>query len=172
MFALSEVEPKSDIAYWWGLRKFDVLLTLSRSNDQRKEFRVCFRSMLSMWHETPFSINVSVAYFCLRAYSHQAKTRAKAKKIKKTRLHSSRMRTARLLAVSHSIRWGGVCPTPWMQKPPPNTDPTGCRLPPVDRHLWKHILRKLRLRVVTITSKKTFTLASSFDRCEQTLTRK
>ena len=38
-------------------------------------------------------------------------------------MHSSRMRTARLLTVCRSIRWA-VCPIPLL-----DADPPGCRLP-------------------------------------------
>ena len=61
----------------------------------------------------------------------------------KTRMYSSRMLTAHLLIVSHSIQWGGggkgVCPTPWMQTarmqnpldvdPSLDEDTSGCRPP-------------------------------------------
>ena len=53
-------------------------------------------------------------------------------------MHSSRMRTARLLTVSHSIQWGGDMPNPPDADPlPPEVDPPGCRCPshppPMDR---------------------------------------
>ena len=88
-----------------------------------------------------------------------------------TRMHSSGMHTARLLTVSQhalgrgvypSIHWvggvsqhalgrrgvcpgwvsahGGICPEGCVADTPP---------PWTDRHLWKHNLRKLRLRAVT-----------------------
>ena len=67
-----------------------------------------------------------------------------------TRMHSSRMCTARPLTVSHSIWWGGVCPNPpgcrplsWMQTPQMQTPPLW-----TDQHLWKHNLHKLRLWAV------------------------
>ena len=45
-----------------------------------------------------------------------------------TRMHSSRMRTARSLSVSHSIRWGGwVLPSPLDTDPQMQTPPPGCR---------------------------------------------
>ena len=65
-----------------------------------------------------------------------------------TRMHFSRMRTARSLTVSRSMQWGrGVCPTSLNTDPPagcrpPDVDPLpGCRTPPGDdRCLWKHYL--------------------------------
>ena len=86
--------------------------------------------------------------------------------INATRMHSSRMRTACLLTVSHSIRWGGLPNPPWMQTPlpprcRPSTLPTGCRPPQsprmdahhpldTDRQMLVKILPcpKLRLRAV------------------------
>ena len=44
-----------------------------------------------------------------------------------TRMHSSRMRTASLLTVSHSVRGGGLA-----QPPHPRCRPPGCRSPPTD----------------------------------------
>ena len=67
-----------------------------------------------------------------------------------TRMQSSRMHTA------HSLPYGGSLETPptWTETPHLDRDPTR---PPdrdplwTDRHLWKHNLRKLRLRAVNIT---------------------
>ena len=48
-------------------------------------------------------------------------------------MHSSRMRTARSLTVSHSIQWGVLPNPPWMQIPldvdPLHAEPPGCRSP-------------------------------------------
>ena len=96
----------------------------------------------------------------------------------KTSMHSSRMRTARLLPVSPSMHCrgsapggclllGGVCSCggvcSWGVSAPRGVSasgPRGCvtqhamgQTPPplwTDRHLWKHNLRKLRLRAVII----------------------
>ena len=92
----------------------------------------------------------------------------------RTRMHSSRMRTAHSLTVSRSICWGAcmACTPPVMHAPPathapchaccpamhttpsPHMPPShACPPPPwTDRHLWKHNLRKLRLRAVNILS--------------------
>ena len=48
----------------------------------------------------------------------------------KTRMHSSRMRTAHSLTVARSIWWGGLSNPPWMQTPSLNADPPGCRSTP------------------------------------------
>ena len=48
-----------------------------------------------------------------------------------TRMYSSKMRTARLLTVSCSVWFRGVCSTPfWMQTPGMQTLPLGCTSPP------------------------------------------
>ena len=68
-----------------------------------------------------------------------------------TRMHSSWMRTARSLTVSHSVRWwggGGSGQPPWIQTPPfwmQTRSP--CEQ---NEQVWKHYLRKLRLRAVKI----------------------
>ena len=53
-------------------------------------------------------------FMCLESLGHTD--------VDKTRMHSSRMRTARLLTVSRSIQWGGSAhpppPRPPMQTPP------------------------------------------------------
>ena len=49
-----------------------------------------------------------------------------------TRMHSSRVRTARLLTISRSIPRGGLPNPPWMQTPPP-----GC-IAPTGRPPWMH----------------------------------
>ena len=77
--------------------------------------------------------------------------------ILKTRMHSSRMHTTRLLTISRSIRWGWgvVCPTPLdadhpspMQTPSPRCRPP--RTPWTEWHTHVKILPcpKLRLRTV------------------------
>ena len=86
-------------------------------------------------------------------------------------MHSSRIRTARSLTVSRSIRLGGVStqpppgcrhpldadPSPWMQTPPPHADPLdadlpGCRPPSPPRGQND----KLRLRAVIIARPLSF----------------
>ena len=62
-------------------------------------------------------------------------------------MHSSRMHTG------HSLPYGGISitETPWTETPRTETPPgQRPRSPPLwtDRHLWKHNLRKLRLRAV------------------------
>ena len=88
----------------------------------------------------------------------------------KTRIHSSRMSTARSLNVSHSICLGGhawhTCPPPCTPPshahpsathapchthPLPRMPPLPCKPTPVDRQTpVKHNLRKLRMRAVII----------------------
>ena len=65
---------------------------------------------------------------------------------KLTRMHSSMIRTVRLLIVSRIIRLGRICPTPPMC--PPHS--------PVwtDKDLWKHNLQKIRLWAVKIWRRK------------------
>ena len=58
-----------------------------------------------------------------------------------TRMHSSRMRTAHTLTLSHSIRWD------WGSAQPP-TSPDADPPSWTDTHLWKYNPRKLRLRAV------------------------
>ena len=43
------------------------------------------------------------------------------------------MHTTRLVTISHSIRWGGVCPTP-LDADPTDADPDGMQ-PPLDADL-------------------------------------
>ena len=58
-------------------------------------------------------------------------------------MHSSRMRTAQSLTISHSIQWGGVCPTP------PDADPLDADPPPYEQNDTKTLpCPKLRLRAV------------------------
>ena len=73
-----------------------------------------------------------------------------------TRKHSGRMRTARLLPVSHSIPciWGGVCSTPPLMQTPMEADPPwrqilpGGRTSPVNR--MTHMSKNITLWMVTI----------------------
>ena len=55
------------------------------------------------------------------------------------------MRTSRLLIVSYSIRGGGLL------NPPPETDPPGCRHPPVNRQTGVKTLSCPKLRLLAVT---------------------
>ena len=84
-------------------------------------------------HLQPFLVSYTVcadwSYVRLLKLNYQPGTTSALRKY--TRMHSGKMRTARLLTLSRSIRWGGGLPTPpeadhsqrqtfpWMQSPPP-----------------------------------------------------
>ena len=83
-------------------------------------------------HLQPFLVSYTVcadwSYVRLLKLNYQPGTTSAL--IKYTRIHSGKMRTARLLTLSRSIRWGGSAHPPeadhsqrqtfpWMQSPPP-----------------------------------------------------
>ena len=82
-------------------------------------------------HLQPFLVSYTVcadwSYVRLLKLNYQPGTTSAL--IKYTRIHSGKMRTARLLTLSRSIRWGGL-PTPRRQTIPRGRPSPGCRAPP------------------------------------------
>ena len=80
-------------------------------NDPQMVIQMPCATNLHVWH---------LSVTCMEDYTRDVISHVH---IQITRMHSSRMRTARLLTVSCNARGWGVCPTPLDAETPPGVDP-------------------------------------------------